>query len=136
MKVLIADDNRFYRAALETTLKEWGYEVVAAGDGEEALSILRGQDAPKLAILDWMMPRLDGLEVCRRLRAEPSSEPAYVLLLTATGGKDNRVAGLEGGADDYISKPFDREELRARLRVGLRIIGLQASLADRVRELE
>jgi len=136
MKVLVAEDNAFYRGLLEATLKEWGYEVVAVGDGTAAYEALRAEGAPRLAILDWAMPGLDGVEVCRRLRAVACPEPAYLIILTAKGGKDNVVAALEAGADDYVPKPFDREELRARLKTGVRIVGLQAALADRVRRLE
>src|SRR4051794_17980188 len=127
MRILIADDNNFYRRALQLTLEEWGYEVVTAADGEAAWDLLRGPRAPKLAVLDWMMPGLNGPEVCRRLRALRCHEPTYVILLTSKSGKENAVAGLESGADDYITKPFDRDELRARLRVGRRIVGLQTS---------
>jgi putative two-component system response regulator len=127
MKVLIADDNHFYRCALEATLAEWGYEVIAVADGEAAWDVLRGEHAPRIAILDWTMPRLDGVEVCRRLRAAPRHEPTYVIILTARDGKANAVKALESGADDYVTKPFDRGELAARLRVGRRIVTLQTS---------
>jgi putative two-component system response regulator len=127
MRILIADDNNFYRRALQLTLEEWGYEVVSGSDGMAAWEVLSGPTPPKLAILDWMMPGLDGPEVCRRLRGLFRHEPTYVILLTSKGGKENAVAGLESGADDYIIKPFDRDELRARLRVGRRIVGLQTS---------
>jgi putative two-component system response regulator len=127
MRVLIADDNPFYRHALGATLKEWGYEAVPASDGRAAWDILQAAHAPKLAILDWMMPGLDGLEVCRRVRALQGPEPTYLLVLTAKGGKENIIKALESGADDYLTKPFDREELRARLRTGRRIVGLQTS---------
>jgi two-component system, cell cycle sensor histidine kinase and response regulator CckA len=136
MRILIAEDNEFYRGMLEETLAEWGYEVVGAADGEAAWQVLRAKDAPRLAILDWIMPGLDGIEVCRRVRALDREEPTYLILLTARSGKENIIAALKGGADDYICKPFDREELHARLQVGLRIVGLQSSLADRVHELE
>jgi putative two-component system response regulator len=127
MRILIADDNNFYRRALQLTLEEWGYEVVAATDGEAAWAVLGGDQPPRLAILDWMMPKLDGPEVCRRVRSLPQYEPTYIILLTSKQGKSNAVVGLESGADDYIVKPFDRDELRARLRVGRRIVGLQTS---------
>ena len=129
MKILVAEDNAFYRHMLVSTLTEWGYETVAAVDGDEAWEILRKDSAPKLAILDWVMPKMDGLEVCRRVRAQHNPEPTYVIILTAKEGKENIVTALEGGADDYLTKPFDRGELRARLQVGLRIVGLQTSLA-------
>jgi putative two-component system response regulator len=127
MKLLLADDNHFYRLALEATLREWGYEVVAVSDGVAALELLRAEDAPKMAILDWVMPRVDGMEVCRQVRALHRPEPTYIIMLTARGGKRNIIAALENGADDYITKPFDREELQARLQVGRRIVGLQTS---------
>lgn len=136
MKILIAEDNRFYRIALENTLKEWGYQVVAAGNGSEALDILQQPHAPQIAILDWMMPGVDGPEVCRRIRGVARPQPTYIILLTARDGRDNIITGLKSGADDYIAKPFDSEELRARLQVGLRIVGLQNNLAQRVKELE
>jgi putative two-component system response regulator len=127
VKILIADDNAFYRRMLAATLIEWGYEVLPVSDGEEAWQVLSRPDAPKLALLDWVMPGLDGLEVCRRARAQHRPEPTYIMLLTSKTGKENLLAGLEAGADDYVAKPFDRDELRARLGVGLRIVGLQTS---------
>ena len=127
MKILIAEDNTFYRCMLEATLREWGYEVQAVSQGDEAWEVLQQPEAPKVAILDWMMPGLDGPEVCRRVRALHQPEPPYLLLLTSKERKDNTVIGLEGGADDFITKPFDRDELHARLRVGQRIVGLQTS---------
>jgi two-component system cell cycle sensor histidine kinase/response regulator CckA len=136
MKILIAEDNLFSRIALEATLTEWGYEVAAAEDGARAWDILQEPDAPRLAIIDWMMPGLDGIELCRRVRAAKRASPTYLILLTARGDKQDIVTGLQAGADDYLTKPFDREELRARLQVGLRIVGLQSELARRVQDLE
>jgi phosphoserine phosphatase RsbU/P len=136
MKVLIAEDDTVSRRLLETTLMRWGYEVVVASDGVEAWEALQGDDAPSLAILDWMMPGMDGLEVCRRIRKMPSSTPPYLILLTAKGGREDLVTGLEAGANDYVTKPFNREELRARVQVGVRMVELQQSLADRVKALE
>jgi putative two-component system response regulator len=127
MKILIAEDNLLYRMALQATLTEWGYEVAAVGDGLAAYEILQRPDAPKLAILDWMMPGLEGVEVCRKVRALRKPEPPYLIVLTSKDGKENIVTALESGADDHIIKPFNREELKARLRVGLRIVGLQTS---------
>jgi putative two-component system response regulator len=127
MKILIAEDNHFYRLALKTTLTEFGYDVLAVADGQAAWDVLQREDSPKLAILDWVMPKMEGLEVCRLLRATPRHEPTYVIMLTSKDAKADIVTALHGGADDYITKPFDREELLARIRVGERIVGLQTS---------
>jgi sigma-B regulation protein RsbU (phosphoserine phosphatase) len=136
MKVLVADDDVVTRRLLETTLKSWGYEVCVATDGAEALRILEDGPRPDIALLDWVMPERDGPEVCRIIRARPQTVPVYVVLLTALGGRQNIIHGLQAGADDYITKPFDREELRARLEVGRRIVELQRSLTERVQQLE
>ena len=136
MRLLIAEDDLVSRKMLEATLARWGYDVVITSDGEAAWRALQQKDAPKLAVLDWMMPGLDGVDVCRNLRAVQTPEPTYVILLTAKGNKADIVSGLQAGADDYIVKPFDREELRARVQAGVRIVELQSSLAARVRELE
>ena len=136
MKVLLAEDESIPRRVLTAALAGWGYEVQAVADGLEAWQGLQGPDAARLAILDWQMPGLDGAEVCRRLRGQAAVEPTYVILLTARSGKDDVVAGLDAGANDYVTKPFDRAELHARLRVGCQVVALQRSLAARVRELE
>jgi phosphoserine phosphatase RsbU/P len=136
MRVLIAEDNLTARHALEIHLGQWGYEVVSTSDGVEAWDVFQSPPAPRLAILDWMMPQMDGLEVCRRVRSLATAEPPYIILLTARGHPEDIVAGLESGADDYLTKPVDRGELRARLQAGRRVVELQASLAARVRELE
>ncbi|HZP02889.1 MAG TPA: response regulator transcription factor [Terriglobia bacterium] len=136
MKILIAEDDAASRRLLQASLERWGYEVLTASNGAEAWQALDGPAAPELAILDWMMPEIDGLEICRRVRAGSPSLPTYIILLTARGKREDIVLGLQGGADDYVTKPFDLEELRARLQVGVRIVQLQRALAIRVRELE
>ncbi len=130
MRVLVADDSPTIRAVLRSSLREWGFEFVEANDGEGAWAKLQAQDAPSLALIDWEMPGLDGVELCRRVRArEAAGSPyTYVLLLTARGGRQDIVAGMEAGADDYVVKPFDVHELRVRLRAGRRIVDLQAEL--------
>ena len=126
--ILIADDEPLSRRLLQASLVRWGYEVEVAKDGEEALDVLLRDTAPRLAVLDWVMPRLDGLEVCRRARARAGAPYSYLLLLTSKEASSDVVAGLAAGADDYLRKPFDAEELRARLRTGERILNLQAEL--------
>jgi DNA-binding response OmpR family regulator len=124
------------RRLLEETLIKWGYEVVVTSDGFAAWEALQSSDPPALAILDWMMPGLDGIQVCRKVRGTPTSTPPYLILLTAKGRREDIITGLQAGANDYVTKPFDRAELQARLQVGVRIVELQQSLADRVIELE
>jgi DNA-binding response OmpR family regulator len=136
MRALIAEDNSTTRLLLTSTLTDWGYEVTATCNGAEAWRELQSREAPALVLLDWKMPEMDGIEVCRRLRRLPEAQTAHVILVTARGGKEDIVAGLEAGADDYITKPFEPSELRARLQAGARIVELQQSLADRVHELE
>lgn len=136
MKILIAEDELISRCMLEEMLRGWGHEVVVAGDGLEALQILQQPDAPKLAILDWKMPRMDGIDVCRHVRTLPHGSAMHLILLTGVTGKHNIVAGLEAGADDYITKPYDQDELKARLNVGVRLVELQGNLSQRVQELE
>lgn len=121
---------------LESVLKKWGYDVEAVENGLDACTALESVNAPLIAILDWNMPGLDGLEVCRRARELPKQQPPYIIMLTARVGGEDIVAALDAGADDYIVKPFNRAELRARLGVGLRMVRLQTSLAERVRDLE
>ncbi len=128
MKVLIAEDELFFRCMLEGTLRELGYDVVSATNGKAAWEILERPDAPKLAILDWQMPGMNGVDICRRIRSSLSPEPTYVIMLTSREGRENILTALRAGADDYIVKPFDREELQVRLQVGRRIVGLQTSL--------
>ena len=136
MQILIAEDEAASRLVLEKTLKSWDYDVVSTVDGNEAWEVLRGEDSPQLAILDWMMPNMDGVEVCRLVRSEPSLQNLYLIMQTALDTADNIVEALDAGANDYIAKPFDRKELQARIRVGVRVVELQNALAQRVRELE
>ena len=135
MKVLIADDSATSRAMLRKSLARWGYDVVMAEDGAEAWNILEKPDAPPMAILDWVMPHLTGPDVCKRVRETRREPYTYILLLTSKNSKDETIEGLEAGADDYIVKPFDQQELSVRLRAGKRIIDLQLSLMDAREEL-
>lgn len=134
--VLIAEDDPIFRRVLETWLRKWNYRVTSLENGLDAWSVLQQKDAPQMAILDWMMPGLDGVELCRRIRGHEAGAYKYVLLLTAKGSKEDVVAGLEAGADDYLIKPFDVNELRARVRAGKRILELQAALLKVQTELE
>ena len=139
MKILVAEDDPVARKVLAATLERLGWDVVTAKDGNaawEVLESLKGKGAPELAVLDWMVPGLEGIEICRRLRATPGFEFVYVILLTSRGGKEDLADGLAAGANDYIAKPFDPIELEARVRVGERMVHLQSSLAARVKELE
>ena len=124
MRILIAEDEPISRHLLEKFLVQWGYEVVAANDGDEAWWTLERDDSPTLAILDWMMPGMDGVQICRELRKRSDRPYVYVLLLTAKTQKQDIIEGLEAGADDYLAKPFDPDELRVRLRAGRRILDM------------
>jgi len=128
MRILIAEDEPSFRRLLEEQLAMWGYDVVAAEDGEAALQILKSPDPPRLAILDWMMPKLSGIEVCRNVRETVQAPYIYILLLTSQQRDEDLAAGIEVGADDYITKPFSHHELRLRLRAGKRIVELQHEL--------
>ncbi len=128
LKILIADDSIVSRHLLEATLRKWGYDVVVACDGGEALEALQRDDTPQLAILDWMMPGLTGPEVCRKIRQRAHEPYTYILLLTSKSQKEDLIEGMEAGADDYITKPFDQHELQVRLRAGTRLVDMQAEL--------
>jgi two-component system, cell cycle response regulator len=130
VKVLIAEDDMVSRRLLEATLTKWGYEVVITRDGVEAWEVLQRPAPPPLAILDWMMPGMDGVEVCRKVRQRGQEPYIYLLLLTTKGRKENIIEGLDAGADDYLTKPFDPHELQVRLRTGKRIVTLQSDLID------
>ncbi len=135
-RVLVADDDRIIRRMLEAILSEWDYEPVVVRDGLAAWEVLQQADGPRIALLDWLMPGMDGVEVCRKVRALPTRQPPYLILLTARDSRRDIVSGLEGGADDYVVKPFDQAELRARLQTGLRIQRLQHGLAEQLRKSE
>jgi len=136
MNVLISEDDSISRRLLQAALVKWGYDVTITNDGKEAWKILQQPEPPMLLILDWLMPEMDGIEICREARRSESLKSAYIILLTSRGSKEDVVQGLEAGADDYVTKPFDHGELRARVQVGARVIGLQKALAERVHQLE
>lgn len=135
MRILIAEDDITSRVLLKHMLAEWGYEVLVTKDGNEAWEALKAEDAPRLALLDWMMPGLDGVEICRKVRQLDVSNPTYIILLTSRSGKKDIVAGLEAGANDYIGKPYETDELRVRVKVGERVAALQSALAEQVHSL-
>ena len=128
MKVLIAEDDPVSRRLLQASLERWGYEVVVAKDGTEATQILLSPDAPKMALLDWLMPGVDGVQLCRNIRRNKPEPYTYILMLTGRRTQDDVIRGLEAGADDYVRKPFDPSELKVRLRTGKRILYLQDRL--------
>ena len=136
MRILVADDDPIARLLLERALRKSGYDVMAVTTGAEALRVLSGPEAPTLAVLDWMMPELTGVEVCEVVRAATLPASPYIIILTSLGATGDVVRALEAGADDFITKPFEADELRARVSVGARIIGLQQQLNDRVLALE
>ncbi len=133
MKVLIADDSSTFRSMLTTVVTEWGYDAIEAEDGEEAWHVLQGKEAPKLMLIDWEMPKLDGPGLCQRIRQFEEENPVYIIMLTVRGKTNDIVAGLQAGANDYVIKPFEFSELEARLLVGFRMLEMQTRL-NRVRE--
>jgi two-component system, cell cycle response regulator len=135
VKILIADDDALSRRLLEKTLERAGYEVTAVGNGREAVERLAEPEAPRLALLDWMMPELDGLGVCCEVRKRRDQSYVYMVLLTSRESKEDIVAGLESGADDYLVKPFNTDELKARLRSGERILHLEDGLVEAREEM-
>lgn len=136
MKILLAEDDPISTRLVTTRLQQWGHEVVAVSDGVHAYELLIASDGPRLALLDWMMPQMDGVEVCRRIRSLPRTSARYIILVTARSTQEDVVEGIEAGADDYVVKPFDATELKARINAGIRIIELQQALHERVVELE
>ena len=135
MRILIAEDDFTSRTVLAGVLKREGHEVTAAVNGAEALQLLQQADAPALAILDWMMPEMDGTEVVRRVRTLKTNRQPYIIILTIKGEKVDIITGLEAGANDYLAKPFDPGELRARVGVGRRMVEMQDTLASKIEEL-
>jgi len=136
MKILIAEDDSVSRRLLQAALAKWGYQVVVTSDGQQAWEALQQEPPPSLLILDWLMPGMDGVEICQKVRALPAYRSAYIILLTGRTSKEDVISGLDAGADDYVTKPFDPGELRARVSVGVRVAQLQLKLAERVHELE
>jgi phosphoserine phosphatase RsbU/P len=132
--IVVAEDDLVSRTLIGNLMEKWGFKAVITQNGDEAMAALRAEQGPALTILDWMMPGMDGLQVCRRVRE--SGKMVYMIMLTSLGTKENIVEGLHAGADDYLIKPFDKNELLARIQVGLRILELHAALAARVKELE
>jgi DNA-binding response OmpR family regulator len=132
-RILVADDDDRPRALLGHYLKNWGYTVVECRDGLEAAAILEAENAPSIALIDWVMPGLEGVEICRRVRSQPGPRP-YIYLILVTGN-DEAARGLEAGADDFVTKPYDVDELRARLTVAQRVVGLERRLAEHIGHL-
>lgn len=128
MKILIAEDDPTSRMILEAVVSEWGYEPTAVEDGAQALTVLKAEEPPRLLLLDWEMPKLNGLALCKLIREEDTSNPPYIILLTGRSDTEDIVTGLKFGANDYISKPFENAELQARLQVGKRMLDLQDEL--------
>lgn len=135
LRVLVADDDRIATRILVAALQPWPFEVQVVHDGEAAWSRICEQ-RPHIAILDWEMPGADGPELCRRVRQNPECAGTYIILLTGREGRANLIHGLDAGADDYVTKPFDREEFQVRVQVGARVASLQERLAERVAELQ
>jgi diguanylate cyclase (GGDEF)-like protein len=129
-QILVADDSPVFRDMLQKMLLEWGYEVIVVTDGQQAWDLLRQENGPRLALLDWMMPGMEGAEVCRQVRASIRDRYVYMMLLSVRADLDDVVEGMESGADDYIVKPFQVDELRARLRAGRRVLALQEELVE------
>ena len=130
MKILVAEDDPVFKRLLEASLLKLGYDLVVTSDGEQAWEMLMLPDAPALVISDWIMPKLDGTELCRRIRATKKARYVYFILLTARGDKQDIIRGLEAGADDYLIKPFNPEELKWRVQIGKRILDLESRILE------
>ena len=136
MDILIAEDDMTSRHILKSIVKKWGFIPVTAVNGKDAWQVMRSQDAPRLAIVDWQMPEMDGIELCRKIRSPKTNDPAYLIILTSRDRKKDIVDALNAGANDFVSKPYNTEELRARLNVGRRMLMLQSDLANAYKALE
>jgi DNA-binding response OmpR family regulator len=136
VRILVADDDAIGRRVLERALGASGHDVLVVPDGADAWQVLAAPDPPALAILDWMMPELTGVELCRKVRETVCAVEPYLIVLTSRGASEDVVTALQAGANDYVTKPFEIEELRARVSVGERVVTLQQQLSDRVRALE
>lgn len=136
MKLLIAEDDAMSQVMLKAMVAKAGYDPVLISDGLSAYEALSKPDAPKLALLDWMMPGMDGVEVCRKVREINTNDPPYIILLTSRDNRADIVNGLKSGANDYVVKPYDVEELLVRIGVGRKVVDLQASLSGRIAELQ
>jgi len=136
VRILVAEDDIVSRKVLTSFLEKWGYEVIVVDNGQKAIDILRSDDTPNFAILDWMMPEKDGTEICEWVRQQEKGAFLYIILLTAKTEKQDIVEGLSSGADDYVTKPFNESELRQRVKAGERILNLQSQLNSKINELE
>jgi len=136
VKLLVADDSNVSRAMLSAITKNWGYDIILAEGGEQAWQIMQEDDAPQLLLLDWEMPKMNGVEVCQRVIEENPENPPYIVLLTSRSRSEDIVEGLSKGANDYLSKPFDTAELQVRLQVGKRMVEMQDKLNETLEELK
>ena len=135
LKVLIADDDAPTRILLRTAISQWGYEIVEAKDGEEAWNILQAENPPRLLILDWLMPKMDGITLCERCKSQFISNQPYIILLTQVSGTENIVKGIAAGADEFLSKPFNMAELRSRMSIGAKIVKYGNEILKKTNEL-
>jgi sigma-B regulation protein RsbU (phosphoserine phosphatase) len=137
VRILIVEDDRSTALMLSSLIASWGFEVVSVGDGRSALEAFERESGPQLFLLDWMLPDMDGLDICRKIRRSGDGTPtSYIILLTSKNGPADLITGLDAGADEYLVKPINPEELRARLNAGARILNLQQGLSDKILELE
>src|SRR3990167_3635332 len=136
LKVLVVDDDQATRLLLRAAISQWGYQVVEAADGEQAWEMIAGHDTPHLVVLDWMMPKLDGLGLCKKIKNENLPLHPYIILLTNITGTSNIIKGLDAGAHDFLEKPFNMAELRSRLSAGSRTIKYEQTLSKQNKQLQ